>query len=322
MTSLATHTEHGSDPASIAAQYPVGNVTASEAAAEGIENSNFFLTTDTGEYVLTRLLQASFAGDALVGLLDHCHRAGLPTPHIIRTNDGAPFGAWGDQPALLCRRLPGRHLQNPTLAQCRALGRFVGRFHESTGHLAADMPAYPRTIGWLTDIAERASTQIAYDERATLDTAMRSTRSLLGRADVDKLPHGVVHADLFRDNALFNERGLTGVLDFHHAAAGWLIFDLAVAANAWCVDANHTLDTEHTLAMLTAYHNVRPLEKHELWLFPAFAQYAALVFWLARLDVRLTAPDKKRSRDPDEYRDIVRGHCARFFYPDARLFGY
>ena len=135
-----------------------------------------------------------------------------------------------------------------------------------------------------------------------------------------RLPQGPIHGDLFRDNVLFNEWGLSGVLDFHHASHGYLIYDLAVAANDWCTDATGALDEERTLALLRAYHRIRPLHPQELWHFPVFALYAGLAFWTSRLVVTLEQRRGRavRANNPEELQRIVEHHAAHFFYLDQR----
>ena len=135
---------------------------------------------------------------------------------------------------------------------------------------------------------DRVAGYLPFNELVLLRDASTKVASMLDRADVHALPHGIVHGDLFRDNALFNEHGLSGVLDFHHAAESYLLFDLAVVANDWCTDVRGVLNPERTTALLMAYHQVRRLTKRELWfLSPASQLYAALAFWLSRLVVQL-----------------------------------
>ncbi len=150
---------------------------------------------------------------------------------------------------------------------------------------------------------------------------VESIGSMLRREDVQRLPRGIIHGDIFRDSVLFSERGLTGVLDFHHAAAGYWIYDLAVAANDWCNDNSGVLDSDRTLALLRAYHAIRPLTPTEAWHFPMFALYAAAAFWLSRLtvDMRRKSQPRARVNNPEEFQRIVQQHAARFYYLDARL---
>ncbi len=306
-------------------RYGVGELIRYWPAASGIENSNYFLCSRKNgkehQYVLTVLEQPSSSGSALVPLLDACVAAGLPVPGVLRDRGGAAYNHLDGKPVLLCPRLPGRHAYNPTTRQVQALGRFAARFHNATADLAFPLPAYPRNAQWLEDQARACETRVGY----VAARLMRDTASRLGgelsRLDVRSLPQGAIHGDLFRDNVLFNEHGLTGVLDFHHAARGYLLYDLAVAANDWCTDIQGALDPERTLALLRAYHAMRPLQRQELWHFPLFCLYAALAFWLSRMTVALRKQheDSLRTKDPNEFHRIVAHHTAHFFYVDERL---
>lgn len=307
------------------ARYDVGDMVRYWPAASGIENSNYFVRTVDGgrerEFVLTIMEQPSNAGSAYVPLMDHCQAAGLPVAGILRNKAGEPIEHHDGKLVLLSQRLPGRHVYNPTLKQVAALGRFIARFHTTTASLEDPVPDYPRTASWMAHHAETAKAYLPYLSRKRLEDCVREVSHLLARQDAQALPQGVIHADLFRDNVLFNERGLTGVLDFHHAARGPWLYDLAVAVNDWCTDSSGALDTERVLALLDAYHQHRPLAADELRLFPAFALYAAAVFWLSRLSVALSR-DKEgnvRCNNPLEFERIVAQHHAHFFYVDERM---
>lgn len=304
--------------------YDLGELIRYWPAAAGIENSNYFLATRHNaaerHYVLTLLERPPNAGEALVPLLDTCAGAGLPVPALLRDRHGRAFTEMDGKPAMLCPRLTGRHVYNPTQRQVEALGRFMGHFHLATAAVDLDLPGYPRDLDWLRANAETCRGHIPYGATSLLSEARAQLGNALSRADVQYLPRGPIHADLFRDNVLFNEWGLSGVLDFHHAADGYLLYDLAVAANDWCTEANGALDPERTLALLRAYHGIRPLHREELWYFPIFALYAALAFWTSRLVVALEHRRGRavRTNNPDEFQRIVEHHRAHFFYLDER----
>ncbi|MEZ5558575.1 MAG: homoserine kinase [Pseudomonadales bacterium] len=313
------------DLESLIEHYDVGELVRYQAAVTGIENSNYFITTAQRgrerHFVLTLLERPSNAGRALVPLLDACVAAGLPVPAVMRTRRQEAYTELSRKPALLCQRLPGRHVYNPTTRQIEAVGRFLGRLHLATAHLDFRLPDYPRNAAWLRSQADVCSQHLGYAHRVLMaDVVDRITR-YLSRADVAALPRGPIHGDLFRDNLLFNEQGLTGVLDFHHAADGYLIYDLAVAANDWCTDGQGALDPERVLALLRAYHGIRPLVRVELWSLPLMLLYAALAFWLSRLVVTLAQRRGAavRANNPDELRRIVAHHNAHFLYLDERL---
>lgn len=305
-------------------EYDVGDLTRYSQAATGIENSNYFLNTAhhgrEHQYVLTILEQPANAGAALVPLLDACIAAGLPVPRVIRTRSNAPMTRLDAKPALLCSRLGGWHAYNPTIRQIEALGRFIARFHRAAR--VTELPRYPRDEHWLETGINACHGRLPFASEAMMRDLQRSLRSALQRHDLQSLPRGPIHGDLFRDNVLFNEQGLTGVLDFHHAAEGYLVYDLAVAANDWCTDTQGVLDPERMLALLRAYHRLRPLRRQELWLLPVFALYAALAFWVSRSVVATGAGRTgARTRNPEEFQRIAEQHARHFFYLDERSLG-
>lgn len=307
--------------------YDLGTLASFKPVSNGIENSNYFVTTvrpdGSGEHhwVLTILEQPSNAQEQLAIVLDHCDQAGLPVAAIIRDHSGDAFSTVAGKPAIFCRRLPGHHVFNPTENQCQALGRFLARMHIAGNGWAEALPPYPRTAPWLEAQADIGRRHVSFtDGRLLSDTVLR-LRTLLSRGDVAELPKGLIHGDLFRDNVLFNENGLSGVLDFHHASYGTLLFDLAVVANDWCSDSHGVLDPDRTMQLLRAYHAIRPLTASEIWFFGAFLLYAGAAFWLSRLSVAVTsrADGSTRVKNPDEFRDVVRQHTAHSLYLDPRL---
>jgi homoserine kinase type II len=291
--------------------YGLGNVAAHWPATHGIENRNHFLTCArdgaTREYVLTIMESPASSGSMLVELLDACESCGLPVAAPARTRGGAREATLDGKQVLLCRRLPGRHVINPSEAQTAAIGRFLARLHTRTAAIAPALSPYPRHAEWLAARADACRLQLPWTTRRLMLDALDEVTALLQRRDVDALPSGSVHGDLFRDNVLFDRWGLSGVLDFHHASRGLLLYDVAVAANDWCVDPWGEVDAARLLALLQGYHDVRPFERAELWFLPLFMLYAGLAFWLSRL---MTATERHqggdgRVKDPGEFERIV-----------------
>lgn len=298
----------------ISTGYDLGAIQQCWPATRGIENSNFFLAcVHDGierEYVLTIIEQPPSSGASLVPLLDACAAAGLPVPAPVRNREGTSHMTLDGKPAMLCPRLPGRHVLNPTRAQVASIGRFLGRLHRVTQALDLALPPYPRDLDWLKDRLALCQPYLSYLSQDLMHDVLCEVESLLGRHDVERLPAGVIHGDLFRDNALFNALGLTGVLDFHHASRGFLIYDLAVAANDWCTQSDGSMDIDRLNALLRGYHGIRALAPAERCYFPLFARYAALAFWQSRLVVAL---DQRRglaarANDPSVFERIVARH--------------
>jgi homoserine kinase type II len=313
------------DLENLLANYELGGLERYWPASNGVENTNYFVrvANERGphEIVVTMLERPPNSGSLLVKLLDACAEAGLPVAPIIRNRNGAASDQVNGKPTLVAPRLAGRHVVNPTVRQCESVGRFLARFHKATLALSNRAPDHPRGEAWLVRHAEQIRGRLPYADYRLLRDSIESVGSLLRREDVRRLPRGVIHGDVFRDNVLFSERGLTGVVDFHHASVGYWIYDLAVVANDWCNDVGGVLDFDRTLALLRAYHAIRPLTSGELWHFPVFALYAATTFWVSRLTTTLRGGPEAivRFNNPEEFRQIVEQHSAHFCYLDARL---
>src|SRR5262245_4724572 len=304
-------------------RYDVGMLERVSPASNGIENTNYFLrlSTETGckELELTLIERPAASGALIVPLLDLCESAGLPVAPILRNRAGATTDRVSGRATLVSARLRGRHVLNPTLRHCAAVGRFLARFHLVAAELIREAPEYPRGAEWLRQHAELARGFVPHADHVLLLDVVSSISSMLQRDDVKALPRGVIHGDLFRDNVLFTEQGLSGVIDFHHASAGHLVYDLAVAANDWCSDCDGVLDAERTLTLLRAYHQIRPLLAPEIWHFPMFALYAGTAFWLSRLSIALgpNSADLLKFKNPDEFKRIVEGNATHMFHFDA-----
>lgn len=312
-------------------RYKVGELIDHWPAAHGIENSNYFLRTRINgalrEWVLTVLEQASYAGAVLAPLLDLCHAAGLPVAPIVRNAAGGAHETLHGKAVLLTPRLPGEHPATPTAAQTAALGAAIAQLHLAAQSPAFATPPYPRDEAWLRQQAESARRHLRQPPSRSADDGVRLLDVLLGnaadalrQAAADRLPSGVVHGDLFRDNVLFEGDRLTGLLDFHHAAAGYLIYDLAVAANDWCSGPDGRLNASQANALFAAYHRIRPLAAAELDAFPGFMAYAALAFWLSRLSAAGKAQSglPVRVKDPDEFQRIGADRAAQRFRADLQ----
>ena len=301
-------------------RYDVGELQEFQIASHGIENANYFIKTkaDDGRirnFVLTFIQQTSNAGHLYPRMMGALVDQGLPVAPPLQPRDEA------SDAILLQPRLSGSHTINPTQKQIEALGRFTARMHLCMARTDITLPAYPRTPAWLHSETDEWLNHIPFADRHLLTESINKVTTLLARADVQALPSGMIHGDLFRDNVLFNERGLTGVLDFHHAATGPWLFDLSVIANDWCTDNQGGLDPDRTQALLSAYHHLRPLTEQELWFFSGFALYASLCFWVSRLTVSLKAKTEHgvRTKNPEEFKRILAHHLRHPIYLDPRL---
>jgi homoserine kinase type II len=286
---MAVYTEVDPDiAAALLRTLDAGTLTAMRGCAGGIENTNYFVHTDRGDWVLTVFERLGFEQlPFYLGLMQHLARKGLPVPEPRTDAQGSFLHAIGGKPAALVNMLPGASVDEPALVHCALLGTTLARLHDA----ALDYPVQQPNLRGLTwwgqaativtphldpALAARLADELAFQRRFHAEPATRT------------LPRGAVHADLFRDNALFDGPAdaprLSGVFDFYFAGVDFHAYDLAVCVNDWCVDlATGRLDPGRADALLQAYHAARPMSAAELQALPAMRRAAALRFWLSRL---------------------------------------
>lgn len=292
--------------------YTLGTLRSFQGISDGIENTNYFVTTTKDEYVLTlfeslTIEELPFFLDLMAFLAEH----GVPSAHPLADRQGSYLRTLNGKPAALVQRLSGRGVENPSEAQCAALGQMLGRLHR-VGQQFEPQRKNNRGPGWWQEAAAKVMPKLSAANRQQLrdEMAYQSGQSR------DGLPCGVIHADLFCDNALFDGDRLTGIIDFYYACTDRLLYDLAVTVNDWCKNADGSLDQGHTLALLCSYHQEQPLSAKDQQLWPVMLRAGALRFWLSRLqDMHFPRPgEMTHIKDPEEYGRILRDRVARADY--------
>jgi homoserine kinase type II len=286
--------------------YSVGQLTGLQPIKSGIENTNYFVTTTQGRYVLT--LFERLPADELPFYLDlmaHLSRHGIPCPAPIADLSDRHLGALNGKPAALVSRLPGVSIDRPGEQECAELGRLLGRMHLAGRSYGAylDLPRGPK---WWRQAANEVRPFLDAGRNALLESELR----FQAEQRFPDLPRGPVHGDLFRDNTLLHQGRISGVIDFYFAGVDCLLYDVAVCANDWCLAdpaADLRLDGARTLALLAGYHDVRPLGALERTAWPVLLRAAALRFWLSRLhDKHLPRPGELvHAHDPEHFRKIL-----------------
>jgi len=286
--------------------YSIGALAALEPIESGIENTNYFVTTSQGRYVLT-LFERLPAGELpfYLELMAHLARHGIPSPAPIADISDQYLSRLNGKPAALVTCLPGKSVERPDERDCAELGALLARMHLAGRSYGAYLDN-PRGPKWWRAAARAVRPFLDAQALALLDEELRF-QSLYRFPD---LPRGPIHADLFRDNALFDDGRITGVIDFYFAGVDCLLFDLAVCANDWClVDAgrDRRLDEAKTHALLGSYTALRPLAPLERGAWPVLLRAAGLRFWLSRLhDLHLPRPGVLvHAHDPEHFRDVL-----------------
>lgn len=283
--------------------YPVGALTELKGIAAGIENTNYFVTTTAGRYVLT-LFERLPVEDLpfYLGLMAHLACHGIPCPAPVLDQSHRMYSMLNGKPAALVTRLPGAPVMSPAPTHCAQVGTLLARMHVA-GQSFAGTLENPRGPKWWRATAPEVAPFLDSPRRRLLESELE----FQSRQRVGDLPRGPIHADLFRDNALWDGERIGGVIDFYFAGVDAWLFDVAVTLNDWCVHPGGEIDPERARALLAAYHAARPFTAGERGAWPAMLRGAALRFWLSRLhDFHLPRPGELvHAHDPEHFRRIL-----------------
>ena len=288
--------------------YSLGHLLELQGIAAGIENTNYFVTTSNGRFVLT-LFEKLSAKELpfYLNLMAHLARHGIPCPAPMADRHEHFLNELNGKPACIVSRLSGKSMVRPEVSHCATVGAILGQMHIAGQSFGKSM-ANPRGIKWRRQTALEVRPFLDESGAALLDSEV----AFHEQHDMQALPQGVVHADLFRDNVLFDGERIGGLIDFYFACNDSLLYDVAITVNDWCLNDDETLDPERTRALLAAYHAERPFTDEEQTMWPTALRRAALRFWISRLhDLHLPRDGEMiHAHDPEPFRRILQRHLA------------
>ena len=296
----------------------LGELRALRGIEGGIENTNYFVTTDTGEFVLT--LFERLSAEQLpfyLHLMRHLAHAGIPVPEPQADARGEILHSVCGKPAAVVNKLHGRSQLAPQAVHCAAVGAMLARMHLAGQGFERQQPNL-RGLPWWNETVPVVLAHLDAEQAALLQSELAYQNHIAASSAYTALPRGPVHADLFRDNVMFDGEQLTGFFDFYFAGVDTFLFDLAVCLNDWCIDwATGAHDAARFDAMLAAYQSVRPLSAAERSLLPAMARAGALRFWISRLwDYHLPREAQVLTpHDPRHFERVLRQRIAQPVQP-------
>jgi homoserine kinase type II len=323
---MAVYTEVSFDEAALlVARLGLGELTALQGIRSGIENTNYFVDTTEGRYVLTLFERLTFEQlPFYLHLMKHLAVRGIPVPEPKADRYGEILHALQGKPAAVVDRLSGRHHLAPDAAHCASLGEVLARLHLAGADFPMQQPNL-RGLAWWTETVPVVLPFLTDAQRELIEAELAFQQHLAASAAYATLPRGVIHADVFRDNVMFDASPaggdvLTGLFDFYFAGVDTYLFDIAVCLNDWCIDLESgRLVEERASALVAAYAGVRALSGGERRLLPALMRAGALRFWLSRLwDLHLPRDASLlTAHDPSHFERVLRERVATPWHPAA-----
>jgi len=308
---MAVYTEvTDEDLETFLAHYALGAALSCKGIAEGVENSNFLLVTERGPYILTLYEKRVNPEDLpfFLGLLDHLRDKGLACPQPVHGGDGKALRPLCGRPAAIFTFLEGMWPRRVAARHCGPVGEALAALHLAGADFAMRRPNALSVAGW-GELFGRCRSH-ADDVQPGLAALIEAELAELAASWPSGLPTGIIHADLFPDNVFFRGEALSGLIDFYFACTDFLAYDLAICLNAWCFEADGSLNATKARALFAGYQRVRPLEAAELAAMPVLARGAAMRFLLTRLYDWLNRPEGAlvTPKDPREYLRKLRFH--------------
>ena len=290
--------------------YAIGALTSFKGIAEGVENSNYLVHTESGRYILT-LYEKRVSREDLpyfLALMQHLAARGITCPLPVKDRDGQTLKVLAGRPAALITFLDGLWVRRPGIEHCAGLGDALARFHLAGRDFpmaranSLSLPGWQALFATIGGGAER----VAQGLSGVIEKELRHLEANWPK----DLPEGVIHADLFPDNVFFLGDKISGLIDFYFACNDMLAYDVAVCLNAWCFETDGSFNVTKARALLEAYEAVRRLTRAELDRLPTLARGAALRFLLTRTYdlINTDANALVKTKDPGEYLRKLRFH--------------
>ncbi len=292
------------------AGYDLGRVTSFKGIAEGVENSNFLLGAEAGQFILTLYEKRVHEEDLpfFIGLMEHLAERGVTCPQPVRARNGEALGRLAGRAAAIVTFLDGLWIRRPQARHCGQVGEALARMHLAGADFALRRPNALSIGGWPALFA--AARERADEVSPGLAKETAAELAALQAIWPTHLPSGVIHADLFPDNVFFLGDRLSGLIDFYFACNDAFAYDLSVCLNAWCFEADGAFNVSKGMAMIDGYQRQRPLNAEEVAALPVLARGSALRFMLTRLVDWLNVPPGAMvaPKNPLEYLAKLRFH--------------
>lgn len=283
--------------------YAFDNLTDYQGIKSGITNTNYFLMTAHDRFVLT-LFEKNTIEDLpyFVDLMSHLATCSFLCPKPILKKNGTALSILKNKPALIVTCLKGKEVTNPEVNHCKAVGKSLAELHVKSANFVAQHQN-TRDLSWIKKTAETLFNELPQDESKLLKEEI-----LYQEKQNYKLPKSTIHGDLFKDNVLFLNDEVSGFIDFYYACTDYLILDVAIAVNDWCVNSDGSFDESRLNAFLDAYKKIRSFNDNEDRAWNDVLRLASLRFWVSRLNDFYHAEEGELTfiKDPNHFKKILK----------------
>jgi len=285
-------------------KYLIGDFVNLSGIADGIENTNYALITTRDNYIFTIFENIDKNSiEQYLLFMNHLHNQGLMCPKVEKTNNGKLFEIIHDKPSAIIQKLKGKSLQQTSNHNCELVGNLLGEFHNYSNKFKTKINN-TRNFEWRKKSSIKLSNYISQHESNLITNAL----SIQAEFEGQNLPKGIIHADLFRDNVLFDKKEISGMIDFYYSCYDFLLYDLAVTINDWCCDVNGEIIQKKANVCIKSYNLKRKITEDEKLFWGHALVSAALRFYLSRL-LDLHFPkigEMTHIKDPKVFENILK----------------
>tara|TARA_B100000700_G_scaffold58208_1_gene63206 strand:+ start:1030 stop:1971 length:942 start_codon:yes stop_codon:yes gene_type:complete len=283
--------------------YSVGEFVSVDGISDGIENTNYLLHTSSGEYIFT--IFENITGEQTreyLKFMNYLQSREFRCAHVELTVNSDLLVLIKDKPSAIIQKLSGRSITDTNTNYCNQVGKLLADFHLKSQSYSATL-RNTRGLSWREKTGDKLKNVVEVHQTGLIESALNLEREM----QIHDIPAGKIHADLFRDNVLFLEGKVSGMIDFYYSCEGPLIYDMAVVVNDWCVRSDGKVDAEKFKSFIAGYESLRPLNQDEKKLFSYALVSASLRFFLSRLhDLHFPKiGEMTHIKDPDVFEKIL-----------------
>ena len=259
--------------------YSIGQLVEIEGISDGIENTNYLLTTTKNEYIFTIFENIDKRiADKYLKFMNHLHEQEFKCALVESTNTDQLSIDISNKPSAIIQKLDGKSITETNASHCELVGELLSEFHQKSSNFKSSL-VNSRDINWKIETIKKLNNSISKRQTEIINASLKLDRQL----NEKELPKGKIHADLFRDNVLFNNDNISGMIDFYYSCDGILLYDIAVVANDWCTSSDGSMDQKKLHKLFTGYEKNRKIQDNERGCFPFALASAGLRFYLSRL---------------------------------------